>query len=206
MKKSQRNLIILIPFAVLILCGHLFGQYSDRDSWQQPEKIMDAVGITSGMTIGEAGTGDGYFTFYLSERVGREGRIYANDIRRNSLREIEQKCNRENIENITTIVGEVADPLFPENELDVMIMLSAFYDFDEPVEWMENVIPSLKLNAQMVIVDLDPDRARYGWSHFMTREEIVAIMEKTDFELVRIEEFLERDNIYIYQLKKDITD
>ena len=41
---------------------------------------MDAIGVKEGMVIGEAGAGRGWFTFYLSERVGDEGIIYANDI------------------------------------------------------------------------------------------------------------------------------
>ncbi len=206
MKKTHSNSVILLIITAMTLCSPLFGQYTNRDSWQQPEKIMDAVGIVSGMTVGEAGAGNGYLTFYLSKRVGPEGRVYANDINRNALRTIERQCERENIENITTIVGEVADPLFPENELDVVIMLRAFHEFDRPVEWMKNVIPSLKEGAKMVIVDLEPSKAGRGWSHFMTREEILSTMKKTDFSLVRIDEFLEQDNIYIFELKGEVAD
>ncbi|MBN2030618.1 class I SAM-dependent methyltransferase [bacterium] len=206
MKKTHSNSVILLIIAAVTFCSPLFGQYTNRDSWQQPERIMDAVGIVSGMTIGEAGAGDGYLTFYLSKRVGPKGRVYANDINRNALRTIERRCERENIENITTIVGEVADPLFPENELDVVIMLRAFHEFDRPVEWIKNVIPSMKEGAKMVIVDLEPSKARYGWNHFMTREQILAIMEKTDFNLVRIDEFLQQDNIYLFELKEEVAD
>jgi predicted methyltransferase len=45
------------------------GEGADRDSWQQPEKVLDAVGVRAGMTIGEVGSGYGYFTFNLAARV-----------------------------------------------------------------------------------------------------------------------------------------
>ena len=36
---------------------------------------MDVIGVKKGLVIGEAGTGKGYFTFKLSKRVGKEGKI-----------------------------------------------------------------------------------------------------------------------------------
>ena len=102
----------LIVIAVCVLLGTTVGQ-SSRDAWQQPEKIMDVVGIEPGMVIGEAGAGDGYFTFFLSERVGETGHVFANDIVKSKLAGIERTCERDSITNITTIFGEPDDPLFP---------------------------------------------------------------------------------------------
>jgi ubiquinone/menaquinone biosynthesis C-methylase UbiE len=200
MPRCCRRVKFVLTFIYL---NAAFAQYSDRDTWQQPEKIMDVVGVKAGMIIGEAGAGRGYFTFYLSERVGENGRVFANDISERALRTIEEKCEKDSIRNITTIVGEVADPLFPEKTLDMVVMMRAFHDFTKPVEWMRNVIPSMKAGSSLVIIDQDPDRAGEGWHHFMTKEEVLATMAKTDFELVRIETFLQKDNIYIYKLSDE---
>ncbi len=201
MNKLRLSISILL-FFVANSAGHtVLAQNSSRDSWQQPEKIMDVVGIKPGMIIGEAGAGEGYFTFHLSKRVGESGKVFANDIVKNVLKKIEERCERDSILNITTILGEVADPVFPKGELDMVIMMKAFHDFDKPVEWMKNVIPSMKPGAPLVIVDVDPDKSGYDRDHFLTKEQVLAKMEKTDFELVRIETFLEKDNIYLYKLK-----
>jgi ubiquinone/menaquinone biosynthesis C-methylase UbiE len=199
----RREIILMVVCILFLTC--IFNctaaeQDSPRDSWQQPEKIMDAIGIKSGMTIGEAGAGEGYFTFRLSNRVGEKGKIYANDINGDALEKIEKRCAEDSISNIVTILGEVADPLFPAGELDMVVMMRAFHDFEKPIEWMKNVVASLKPKGRLVIIDLDPDKAKYGWDHFMSKEELLATMERTDFDLVQIETFLERDNIYIYSL------
>lgn len=188
----------LLASIYLITTGCAQNQY--RDTWQQPEAIMDSIGVREGMTIGEAGAGTGYFTFHLARRVGPDGRIYANDIDRSALRQIDEQANEESITNITTILGEVDDPLFPEDRLDMVVMMMAFHDFAEPTEWMKNVIPSMKQGARLVIIDQDPEKMQSGWSHFMTKEQILEAMAKTDFTLLRIFSFLERDNIYVFGL------
>jgi ubiquinone/menaquinone biosynthesis C-methylase UbiE len=196
----KKNLILFLIITTIIT---VFAQDSDRDLWQQPERIMDVAGIKPGMVIGEAGAGDGYFTFYLSKRVGENGKIYANDIKQDVLKEIEERCKKDSIRNIVTIVGDVADPLFPEGELDMVIMMRAFHDFEKPPEWMKNVIPGLKPGARLIIIDPDPEKSGRGRGHFWTKEKVLSTMQETDFELVRIETFLERDNIYIYKLKNE---
>lgn len=55
-------------------------KYSEeRDKRLPPEKVMDVIGVEPGMVIGEAGAGNGYFTFKLRSRIGKDGAVYAND-------------------------------------------------------------------------------------------------------------------------------
>ena len=56
--------IAAILFAAISLSSD---RDADREIWQPPEEIMDAVGVTEGMRIGEAGAGEGYLTFHLAE-------------------------------------------------------------------------------------------------------------------------------------------
>ena len=42
----------------------------DREEWQQPERIMDALAIADGSRVGDIGAGGGWFTVRLARRVG----------------------------------------------------------------------------------------------------------------------------------------
>ena len=172
----------------------------NRDRWQQPEAVMDSIGVKQGMVIGEVGAGDGYFTFKLSHRVGEKGKIYANDINSRALRSLRNRCEREGISNIETILGKVDDPLLPKGKLDMVIMVYVFHELEKPVELLNNIKPSLKPGANLVILDQDPQKYGRSSRHFMSKEAILKKVTETDFELVRIETFLPRDNIYIYRL------
>jgi len=200
MRRLHKAVQVVLCLTVIFL--NVCVAQSSRDALMQPEKLMDSIGVKPGMVIGEGGTGEGYFTFKLARRVGNTGKIYANDIVERVLRVIERRCEREGITNITTILGEVEDPLFPKGELDMVIMVMAFHDFEKPVEWLKNVKSCMMPTATLVIVERDPDRSGSGQSHYLTKEEILETVKKAGiFELERIEMFLRSHNIYIYRLR-----
>jgi hypothetical protein len=66
---------------------------------------------------------------------------------------------------------------------------------------MKNAMPGLKPGAFLAIIDPDPEKLAWDRSHFVTKEKTLTTMEKTEFELVHLFTFLERDNIYLYRLK-----
>ena len=45
----------------------------DRERWQKPDLIMDALGIADGAVVAEIGAAGGWFTVRLSRRVGPNG-------------------------------------------------------------------------------------------------------------------------------------
>lgn len=200
MKQNRKYFLLLFSlftfFVQSVSCQNTY-----RDQELQPEKVMDAIGIRKGMVIGEGGAGRGYFTFKMSNRVGITGKIYANDIDKDVLQVLYNQCERENIKNIDTILGKVEDPLFPKKELDMVIMVQAFHDFEKPVEWLENAKSSLKPGATLVIIDKDPEKWNQGWDHFMTKSKILELTKKANYQLVKIETFLKKDNVYIFRVK-----
>jgi ubiquinone/menaquinone biosynthesis C-methylase UbiE len=147
------------------------------------ERAMDAVGLAPAMTVGEAGAGDGYFTLPMARRVGPTGRVYANDISTRALRSLERRSAAEHLDNIETVVGRVDDPLFPRHDLQLVVLVHAFHDFEKPVEWLRNLKKYLRPGATVAIIDRDP--AQGGGSHFWTRERIVGYAEQAGYERVK---------------------
>jgi len=158
---------------------------------------MDTAGVAAGMVIGEVGAGHGYFTFWLAHRVGSSGKIYANDILPEALVAIRERYGRENVRNIETILGEVEDPLFPAGRLDMVFIVNAFHDLEKPVELLNNLLPSLKPGATVVILDRDPAKIHDPNHHFLTKESVLRKIDQSRFELARLETFLPLHNIYI---------
>ncbi len=168
-----------------------------RDAEIQPERVMDAIGIRPGMVVGEAGAGHGYFTFKLARRVGEAGRIYANDIDADALEHVCERCRSEGVRNVETVLGRVADPLFPARSLDLVMMVYALHDFAEPQAFLENLKGYLKPGATVVILDRDPDVTREH--HFLPRERLLSLFTASGYVLSREERFVEKHLLLVFR-------
>ena len=161
------------------------------------DRIMTVIGVKEGMHIGEAGAGDGFFTFHLSGEVGPEGMVYANDISSSALNRMKNRAEREGIKNIRQVTGRIADPDYPVKELEMIVIVHAFHDFSQPVEWLRNARKYVKKGGKLVIIDKDPDRWGQGWYHFQSREEVLSLLSRAGIKDVKVEDFMPEDNIYL---------
>jgi SAM-dependent methyltransferase len=189
---------------------HLEWEKSITDKLQPPEKVMDAIGLKPGMIIGEIGAGRGRYTVHLARRVGPNGKIFANDIDKNALSVLRERCQRENILNVEAILGKEDDPLFPDNSLDMAFMVWVFHGLEKPGPLFKNLKPYLKPGAPLVIVDpidseIDMEREFAGEKIDPNRPTIKERVKKAageaGFEILRVETVLPKDYIFILHVK-----
>jgi ubiquinone/menaquinone biosynthesis C-methylase UbiE len=200
MKMKRKNLMQVIFFTGLILAVLILGAES-RDTWQQPDKVLEVIGIKPGMVIGEPGAGRGYYTFRLARKVGPTGKIYANDILEKDLNTIKKRAKREGFTNIVTIKGKITDPLFPNGELDMVFMSYVLHDLDRPAAFLKNLRAYLKLDTPLVILEQAPEKTG-DTGHFWEKEKILKTLKAVGYRLERIETFLAKDNIYIFYMEQ----
>jgi ubiquinone/menaquinone biosynthesis C-methylase UbiE len=164
---------------------------------------MDAIGLKPGMVIGEVGAGTGRMTMWIADRVGDFGKVYANDINKESLEKLRKRCERDGFENVEIIVGELYDPKLPANTLDVAFMINVYHHLDDPMPIIRNLLPSLKPGGILAIVECDPDKTDWGEEHGCTgKKDMDKELKEAGFEMVKIYTFLNEDNIYIAKPKE----
>ena len=166
-----------------------------RDVELQPEKIMDAIKLKSGMIVGEGGAGYGYFTFYLSKKVGEKGLVYANDIDSASLSNLRTGCESKNTTNIRTVKGTVDDPLFPVENLDMIVVFDCLFEFSHPAEWMQNARKYLKTGGKLVIIDPDPSRIKS--EHFLSRKKINDFALASGYSITEVDDSFLKSHMII---------
>ena len=82
----------------------------DRDLWQRPDQIMDAMGIADGSVVADIGAGSGWFTIRLARRVGPQGLVYAEDVQKEMINAISRRVSREGLTNVAPVLGQKNDP------------------------------------------------------------------------------------------------
>ncbi len=117
---------------------------------------MDALLIAEGSVVADLGAGGGWFTVRLANRVGPNGRVYAEDIQREMIESIQRRVQREGLGNVRFILGTPADPALPE-PVDAVLIVDAYHEMDAPVTLLRNVARSLKPNGRLGIVDFTKD-------------------------------------------------
>jgi SAM-dependent methyltransferase len=204
MKIRTRLLQVLMSFSLLLIpvvtaCQDDFVEPWERrlNAIQPPEQVMDAIGLKPGMVIGEVGAGTGRYTIWLAKRVGEGGLVYANDISKSSLDHLEARCGRLAIGNVKIILGEVVEPGFPEGSLDIAFMINVYHHLDDRISLLRNLIPALKPGGILAIVENDPAKSGATVEESTARDEFVKQVGEAGFEVIRVETFLVRDNIYI---------
>jgi predicted methyltransferase len=149
--------------------GHLFPpenlgllESPDRDAWQKPEQIMDALGIAEGSKVADIGAGAGWFTIRLARRVGPNGLVYAEDVQRQMLEATRRRVSREGLKNIETVLGTVTDPSLPARALDAILMVDVYPEIDERVTFLRNLALALKPNGRIGVVNYKPGQGGPG--------------------------------------------
>jgi predicted methyltransferase len=128
----------------------------DRDEWQQPGKIMDIMGIGEASVVADLGAGSGWFTIRLANRVGPNGRVYAEDVQKPMIQAIKVRVDRLGLKNVETVLGIDTDPRLPK-PVDAVLMVDAYHEAEEPVALLTNLVKSLKPMGRIGIVDFKKD-------------------------------------------------
>ncbi len=130
----------------------------DRDEWQQPERVMDALAIADGSRVADLGAGGGWFTIRLATRVGPNGVVYAEDIQQQMIESIKRRVSDHDLTNVETILGAPDDPRLPAN-LGAVLVVDTFPQFQNPVALLGHVVGALAPNGVLGIVDFKNDGA-----------------------------------------------
>lgn len=126
----------------------------DREAWQKPDQVMDALHIAENTVVADLGAGGGWFTVRLARRVGPNGRVYAVDVQRLMIEAITRRVQREGYSNVTPVLGGYTDPRLPaQARTDAVLIVDAFHEMDDPALLLRNVARTLKPHGRIGIID-----------------------------------------------------
>jgi len=146
-----------------------------RDRLNEAGQVMDLAGIKQGMTVADIGAGEGYYTIRLGARVGKKGRVVAEDIVPDTIQKLAGRVIRERLDNVSVRTGLPADPRLPENSFDRVLMVHMYHEIESPYEFLWRLRPALAPGGQVVVVDADRPTQDHGTPPDLLKCEFAAV-------------------------------
>ncbi len=149
----------------------------ERDAWQKPEEILDALHLQRTSRVADIGAGTGYFSVRIAKRVP-EGKIFAADVEPDMVRYLGERAQREHLDNLTPVQARADAANLPE-PVDLVLVVDTYHHIDDRTRYFAALKSSLRPGGRLVIVDFKADSpigppAQHRIPHQQVTEEMLA--------------------------------
>jgi predicted methyltransferase len=198
---TRRAALLALLFA--LACGPLkrFGYEGiGRDRWQQPERVVAALGIVPGTKVADLGAGGGYFTGHLADAVGPTGLVYAIDVDPEMTAYLEDHARP----NVNVILAHEEDPQLAER-VDLIFTCNTYHHIQNRSAYFANAQRHLRPGGRVAIVEYK----KHGWlqrifPHYTPPETIRAEMTAAGYRVAAEHDFLERQSFLVFEAETEI--
>lgn len=171
----------------------------NRDEWQKPDQVIEALHLSPGDRVADLGSGSGYFTFRLAEAVGSDGKVYAVDVDGDMNAYVQEQAADRSYPNVKVITALPDDPKLPNFGVDLVFTCNTYHHLENRPEYFEKLKSALKPDGRVAIIDFNGE----GWltsltGHATPAEEIKRDMEKAGYTLQREYPFLPRQVFLVF--------
>jgi SAM-dependent methyltransferase len=169
----------------------------ERDAWQKPEEILDALRLQPASRVADIGAGTGYFSVRIAKRVP-QGKIFAADIEPDMVRYLGERAQREHLTNLTAVQA-LADAANLPEPVDVIVVVDTYHHIDNRTRYFAELKSSLRPGGRIVIVDFKADSPTGPpVQHRISPKKVIDELTAAGYVLVESLEFLPRQYCLIF--------
>ena len=165
--------------------GHQGAQWLERPGRvqeEQPDMVVNNMGLDSDEVVADIGAGSGYFSLRIAKLVP-DGKVLAVDIQPEMLELLELRKSEAGISNVEGVLGAVDNPNLPENSIDAAIMVDAYHEFSHPFEMIEGIYKALKPGGRIFLLEYREEDPSIPIRPLHKMSELQAVKEMSVFGL-----------------------
>lgn len=175
----------------------------ERDRYQKPEQVIEALALRSGMTVADLGAGSGYFTRRFVTAVTETGKVYAVDVEPEMLAYAKASIERMGIPaTVEFILAQPDDPKLPKASVDLIFICNVYHHLKSRTAYFSKLKTALKDGGRIAVVDFyhDERSGEVGFPkrHLVARDTVVGELDKAGYRLVREHDFLPRQYFLVF--------
>ena len=171
-----------------------------RDSWQKPDEVLDALHLKRTDKVADIGAGTGYFSVRIAKRVP-DGKVFAVDIEPDMLGYLGARAHREHLSVLVPVRATADSPNIPE-PVDVVLVVDTYHHIENRVSYFAKLRDSLVPNGRVAIVDFKAD-APDGPppQDRIPPERTISELDAAGYSLAETHTFLPRQYFLVFQRK-----
>jgi SAM-dependent methyltransferase len=160
-----------------------FLERPDRASWQKPDDVVAALGLTGKETVMDLGAGSGYFTFRL-ERALPQGKVVAADAEPEMIRHIHHQAMEDGVKNVEAVLIQPDEPEVPK-DADMVFICDVLHHVPDRAVWLSKIVAEMKPGARLVLIEFKEGNLPEGPPESMkiTRAQMVELATKAGLGL-----------------------
>jgi cyclopropane fatty-acyl-phospholipid synthase-like methyltransferase len=170
-----------------------------RDAWQQPDRVIEALGLKPGQSVADIGAGTGYFTVRLAKSAAAP-KVYAVDIEPSMVSYLTERAAQDHLPNVVAVLAAADTPNLPE-PVDLVLIVDTFHHIGGREVYFRRLAKSLKPGGRVAIIDFTPDSPEGPPKEFrFTPDQVKAEMSKAGYRLAAQHDFLPRQHFLVFAL------
>ena len=161
---------------------------AERRKWQNPGAIFREIELKPGQTLVDLGCGDGFFAIPAARVVGNSGKVYGLDVDPEAIKRLEEKAEKEGLDNLALVTGKVEELILCEGCADFVFFGNVLHDFDDPSKVLKNARMTLKATGCLVDVDWKKEPMTFGppVTIRFSEHKAISLVRKAGFKLYAI--------------------
>jgi predicted methyltransferase len=171
----------------------------NREADQRATDLLKAMGVSRGDWVADVGAGNGYYSMRLSEIVGAEGKVFAEDISTYSIDGLDRRLKAFDLRNVEIVKGEADNPKLPSESLAAVLIVDSYHHFTQYQSMLGQLLHALKPGGRLVIADYSlpahrtQSRADQLKIHEIDPESVRAECAQAGFQVLRCDDPFVKD-------------
>ena len=172
----------------------------ERDAWQKPHQVIEALALAPDAAIADIGAGTGYFSVRLAHFVP-QGRVYAVDIEPDMVKYLAERAKREGLANLSAVAGAPDDARLP-GKVDLVLIVDTYHHIGQRETYFRKLARSLKPAGRVAIIDFNAKSAMGPPpSQRIAHKRVVTEMAAAGYRLQSEHRFLPNQFFLVFQAR-----
>ena len=168
-----------------------------REVYDKKQAILHEIEIKPGMRIADIGAGTGLYSIAFAQQTGDKGLVYAIDISKDFIRNIELRAKNQGLKNIQGIINNQKEIGLAQNSVDLAFICATYHHFEYPLTTLQSVYQALASGGKLIIIDFKrKPHISTSWvmGHVRAnKEKVINEVESIGFKLIADKNILERN-------------